>query len=239
MAPTWPAISSVALAVCPASDLTSEATTAKPLPASPARAASMVALSASRLVWPAIAWISPDHLADAGGGLAELRHGADGAPRVLHGASRDLGGAGRLLGDLSDRGGQFLDRAGGGGHVAGRGGDPLLGGAGLRGDLSAALLRWVAVTSRLLARLAHLGQHVSTDILNWAMVATIFSLRSSLRAAGLRPAFAASLSRSIMVSRNTITVRAMSPISSRACVAGMRAVVSPAASRVASHRPAR
>jgi len=55
MAPTWPAISSVALAVCPASDLTSEATTAKPLPASPARAASMVALSASRLVCPAIA----------------------------------------------------------------------------------------------------------------------------------------------------------------------------------------
>ena len=52
------AISSVALAVCTASDLTSEATTAKPLPASPARAASMVALSASRLVWPAMARIN-------------------------------------------------------------------------------------------------------------------------------------------------------------------------------------
>ena len=51
-------ISSVALAVCTASDLTSDATTAKPLPASPARAASMVALSASRLVWPAMARIS-------------------------------------------------------------------------------------------------------------------------------------------------------------------------------------
>src|SRR5262249_35815008 len=58
IAPTWAAISPVALAVWPASDLTSEATTAKPLPASPARAASMVALSASRLVWPAIALIS-------------------------------------------------------------------------------------------------------------------------------------------------------------------------------------
>ncbi len=54
----WPAISSVALAVCTASDFTSEATTAKPRPASPARAASMVALSASRLVCPATSWIS-------------------------------------------------------------------------------------------------------------------------------------------------------------------------------------
>src|SRR5437879_6789368 len=43
-------ISSVALAVWAASALTSEATTAKPRPASPARAASMVAFSASRLV---------------------------------------------------------------------------------------------------------------------------------------------------------------------------------------------
>ena len=45
-------ISSVALAVCVASDLTSLATTAKPLPASPARAASIVAFKARRLVWP-------------------------------------------------------------------------------------------------------------------------------------------------------------------------------------------
>ena len=42
---------------------------------------------------------------------------------------------------------------------------------------------------------------------------------------------AASFSRSIMVSRNTITVRAISPISSCAWVAGMRALVSPSASR--------
>ncbi|CEG06845.1 hypothetical protein BN961_00216 [Afipia felis] len=47
-------ISSVALAVWLASIFTSDATTAKPLPASPARAASMVALSASRLVWAAM-----------------------------------------------------------------------------------------------------------------------------------------------------------------------------------------
>src|SRR5215510_11621416 len=51
-------ISSVALAVCPASALTSVATTAKPRPASPARAASIVAFSASRLVCSAMAVIS-------------------------------------------------------------------------------------------------------------------------------------------------------------------------------------
>jgi len=45
---------SVARAVWVASALTSLATTAKPLPASPARAASIVAFSANRLVWLAI-----------------------------------------------------------------------------------------------------------------------------------------------------------------------------------------
>ncbi len=52
-------ISSVAFAVWLASDLTSEATTAKPRPASPARAASMVALSARRLVWAAMVLMRP------------------------------------------------------------------------------------------------------------------------------------------------------------------------------------
>ena len=51
-------ISSVALAVWPASAFTSLATTAKPRPASPARAASMVALSASRLVCSAMSVMS-------------------------------------------------------------------------------------------------------------------------------------------------------------------------------------
>ena len=54
MAAIWEAICSVAFAVCTASDFTSEATTAKPRPASPARAAPIVALSASRLVCPAM-----------------------------------------------------------------------------------------------------------------------------------------------------------------------------------------
>ena len=58
IAATCAEISSVAFAVWLASAFTSEATTAKPRPDSPARAASMVALSASRLVWAAIEWIS-------------------------------------------------------------------------------------------------------------------------------------------------------------------------------------
>src|SRR5271155_3405865 len=51
-------MSPVALAVCCANILTSEATTAKPLPAAPARAASIVALSARSEVCDAIASIS-------------------------------------------------------------------------------------------------------------------------------------------------------------------------------------
>ena len=54
----WAVMSWVALAVWVARFLTSHATTAKPLPCSPARAASIVALSASRLVWPAMLEIS-------------------------------------------------------------------------------------------------------------------------------------------------------------------------------------
>ncbi len=54
-----PPICSVDRAVSVASDFTSEATTAKPRPAAPALAASMVALSASRLVWSAIELMTP------------------------------------------------------------------------------------------------------------------------------------------------------------------------------------
>ena len=51
-------MSSVALAVCLANSFTSVATTANPLPASPARAASIVAFNASRLVCSAMSWIT-------------------------------------------------------------------------------------------------------------------------------------------------------------------------------------
>jgi hypothetical protein len=65
-------MSSVARAVSCASSLTSSATTAKPLPASPARAASIVALSASRLVCSAIDGDRLDDVADLRRRLAEL-----------------------------------------------------------------------------------------------------------------------------------------------------------------------
>ena len=52
-------MSTVALWVCCDRVLTSAATTANPLPASPARAASMVALRASRFVWEAISEMMP------------------------------------------------------------------------------------------------------------------------------------------------------------------------------------
>ena len=55
-----------------------------------------------------------------------------------------------------------------------------------------------------------------TEWLKWAIVIAIVSLRCS-RARLASACVCASFSRSIMVSRNTITVRAMSPISSRAC----------------------
>src|SRR5208337_3554205 len=107
-------ISSVALAVCLASSFTSLATTANPLPASPARAASMVALSASRFVCCAIEVMtlmtcpisveeSPS-LDGSGGGFGDLDRGG------CH--SRSLGS---VLGD-------FLDA---GAHLFGPGGDGL------------------------------------------------------------------------------------------------------------------
>ena len=101
-------ISSVALAVWLASAFTSEATTAKPRPDSPARAASMVALSASRLVCEAIEWISSHDFADL---LGADRQRFDGLVGVLGVADRLAGDFARLrhlAGDLGDRGRQFL-----------------------------------------------------------------------------------------------------------------------------------
>src|SRR5579859_7662798 len=109
MAAIWVAMSSVALAVWLARVLTSLATTAKPLPASPARAASMVAFSASRLVWLAMSWMiwitSPI--------LAATRpavHRVVGTAGLVDGAAGDLGRLRHLAADLVDRGGQLFGR---------------------------------------------------------------------------------------------------------------------------------
>ena len=109
--------------------MTSEATTAKPRPASPARAASMVALSASRLVWPAIAWIrpitSPMRVAAPPSSVMVLavRCASD------DGAAGDFGRFGGLARDLADRGGELLDRACRRGDVLRGGADAAFGGA--------------------------------------------------------------------------------------------------------------
>lgn len=57
--PIWLAISPVARQICSLSALTSAATTAKSLPVVPARAASIVAFSASKFVCPAMFKIRP------------------------------------------------------------------------------------------------------------------------------------------------------------------------------------
>src|SRR3954453_5163385 len=148
MASTSAAMFSVAFAVSWASSLTSPATTAKPLPASPARAASIVALSASRLVCSAMDVIvlttSPISCGEVPSlGAAELPRrgpelgdGRGGSPRDLHRAPGDLGRLGGVVRDLVDRGAHLLRARGDGLHVAG----DLLGRRGDRTRLGRGLL---------------------------------------------------------------------------------------------------
>jgi hypothetical protein len=96
--------------------------------------------------------------------------------------------------------------------------------------VSATLLRSAEVISSCIEAARSLPSAASTERLNCSMVIAIVLLRSSCEWLA-SACFIASCSRSIMLSRNTITVRAISPISSRAPVAGIRAAVSPAASR--------
>src|ERR1700733_9859912 len=105
MSAICPEISSVALAVWLASDLTSEATTAKPRPASPARAASMVAFNASRLVWAAMELIKPPTSPiPAGAGVVAYPLRGDGvSPGAGNGAAGDSGGVRGLAADVADR----------------------------------------------------------------------------------------------------------------------------------------
>ena len=105
-------MSSVAFAVSCASSLTSLATTAKPLPASPARAASIVAFSASRLVCSAMLVIT----------LTTLPISAEDSPSFAtvavvvsgggHRTRGDLAGLRRVRGDLPDRGTHLLGTRG-------------------------------------------------------------------------------------------------------------------------------
>ena len=128
-------MSSVALAVCLASSLTSLATTAKPLPASPARAASMVAFSASRLVCWAIEVMTLMTLP-----ISALLSPSLATVALVVSATLTAGGGdpGRLvgvLGDLLDARAHLLGAGGDGlhvlAHLLGRGRDHV----GLRGGL--------------------------------------------------------------------------------------------------------
>ena len=130
MASTRWEMSSVARAVSWASSLTSLATTAKPLPASPARAASMVAFSASRLVCSAMPLIS----------LMTVAISCDESPSLptvwvvvlgdVHRLTGHPGGLGGVVRDLADR---RLHLRGAGGHGVHAGGDRTGGGDDLVG----------------------------------------------------------------------------------------------------------
>src|SRR4051812_22943510 len=104
-------ISPVALAVWPASALTSPPTMAKPRPASLPRAASIVALSARRFVWLAMRAIRPATSPIRGGGL-EGPHRGVGAHRVLGGQPGDGRRTADLGVDLGARRCQFLGSRG-------------------------------------------------------------------------------------------------------------------------------
>jgi len=105
---TWAAMSSVALAVWPARLFTSLATTAKPRPASPALAASMVAFSASRLVCPAMFADQVQHGADLLRPVRQGAHDGIGAFGACHRLGGNLRRVSDLLTDLADGSRQFL-----------------------------------------------------------------------------------------------------------------------------------
>ena len=153
----------------------------------------------------------------------------DGAARFRHRTAGDLGRFLRLRGDLADRAGKLLSRAGGRRHVLRRRADPLLGRARFGRDRIGGTVECRVPSSRAVA------MHRAT----WraprrSTARTARSLRAicSLRCSRARLAsswVAASRSRSTALSRNTMTVRAMRPISSFASVSGIATDVSPSA----------
>ena len=192
----------------------------------------MVALSASRLVCPAIAWIRPITSPMRVAAARKLRHGLDGALRFGDGAARDLGRGRGLTGDLADRGRKLLGRTCGGCDVHRGGADALLGGARLRRHGVGRAVERGRGRLEPFGGATHLGERLIHRILE-----TQRSSRAmvSVRRSRSRTDFScvtASCSRSIALSRNTITVRAIAPISSSASVAGMStaAVARPRAS---------
>ena len=111
-------ISSVAFAVCLASSFTSLATTAKPLPASPARAASIVAFSASRLVCCAIDVITlitlPISVLDSPSLVTVTFVASRDMDRILRHSCRLIG----VLGDFADGALHLLAARSHGCHIA-------------------------------------------------------------------------------------------------------------------------
>ncbi len=101
----------MAFDVCAARALTSEATTANPRPASPARAASMVALSASRFVCSATALINFTTSPIRDAAFHELDNVALGYLRLLNGLSRDPASLLHLTADFLHRRGDFFGGA--------------------------------------------------------------------------------------------------------------------------------
>ena len=106
-------MSSVARPVSWASSLTSPATTAKPRPASPARAASMVALSARRLVCWAIDVMTRMTLLISADDSPSLVTVLVGGLRRGDRAGGHTGRVGGAAGDLADRRGHLLGADGG------------------------------------------------------------------------------------------------------------------------------
>jgi len=102
---------------------------------------------------------------------------------------------------------------------------------------SAVLLSWLEEASSRPAAARTFASAACTEFSNRAMVWAMVSLRRS-RARLISSSLRASSWRSIMASRNTSTVRAITPISSFARVTGIRPDVSPLASRfIAAARP--
>ncbi len=100
-------ISSVALAVWVARFLTSDATTAKPLPASPARAGLNGRIQRQQIRLARDRADHVDDFADARRGFGKPLHALGGLVRILRRQLRDMGGLFDLLADFVDRSRQF------------------------------------------------------------------------------------------------------------------------------------